>query len=69
MYPGVQARLGMQQAAVGMLLAVTAQLADASFVHPIAIAIGVGSFVLMACTRLDPTLVVLGAGLAGAALL
>ena len=60
---------GTKAAVVGMLLAVTGQLAGASFVHPVAIAIGAGSFALLACTRLDPTLVVVAAGLAGAALL
>ncbi len=60
---------GTKAAVVGLLLAVTGQLAAASFVHPAAIAIGAASFALMAFTKLDPTLVVVGAGLAGAALL
>lgn len=60
---------GTKAAVVGMLLAVMLQLAGASFVHPLPIAIGAGSFALMACTRLDPTLVVLAAGVAGAVFL
>ncbi|HET8538494.1 MAG TPA: chromate transporter [Anaeromyxobacter sp.] len=60
---------GMKPAVVGMLLAVALQLAEVSFVHPAAIAIGLGSLALMTCTRLDPTLVVLIAGVAGAVLL
>ncbi len=60
---------GTKAAVIGMLLAVTAQLADAAFVRPAGIAIGVGAFALLACTRLDPTLVVLAAGVAGAAFL
>ncbi len=60
---------GTKAAVVGMLLAVALQLAGAAFVHPAAIAIGAASFALMACTRLDPTLVVVAAGVAGAALL
>jgi chromate transporter len=60
---------GSKAAVVGLLLAVMLQLAGASFGHPLTIAIGAGSFALMACTRLDPTLVVLAAGLAGAVFL
>ncbi len=60
---------GTKAAVVGMLLAVMLQLGAASLVHPAAIAIGVASLVLMVCTRVDPTLVVVGAGVAGAALL
>lgn len=60
---------GMKPAVAGMLLAVTVQLGEASLVHPVALCIGAGTFVLMALTRLDPTLVVVAAGLAGAALL
>ncbi len=60
---------GTTAAVVGMLVAVAAQLADASFVHPLAIAIAGASFALMAATRLDPTLVVLAAGVVGAVFL
>jgi chromate transporter len=60
---------GTKAAVVGMLLAVMLQLADASFVHPLTIAIGAGSFALMAATRLDPTLVVAAAGVVGAVFL
>ncbi len=65
--PAVAAVLrGTKAAVVGMLLAVTLQLADASFAHPLTIAIGAGSFAIMALTRVDPTLVVAAAGVAGA---
>jgi chromate transporter len=60
---------GTKAAVVGMLLAVMLQLADASFAHPLPIAIGAGAFALMASTRLDPTLVVVAAGVAGAVFL
>jgi len=60
---------GMKPAIVGMLLAVTLQLAGASLVHPLAIGIGAASFALMACTRLDPALLVVTAGVAGAVFL
>ncbi len=60
---------GIKPAVVGMLLAVGLNLAGASLGHPLTIAIGVASFAVMAFTRIDPTFVVLGAGLLGAGLL
>jgi chromate transporter len=60
---------GTAAAVVGMLLAVMLRLAAASFVHPAEIAIGAAALALTACTRADPTLVVVGAGVAGAVLL
>lgn len=68
--PVAAALRGLKPAVAGMLLAVTVQLAGASLVHhPIAAGLGVASFVVMAFTKLDPTLVVVAAGLVGAALL
>ena len=60
---------GIKPVVVGMLLAVCVNLGTASFVSPIPVAIGVASFALMMLTKADPTLVVLGAGVAGAVLL
>jgi chromate transporter len=60
---------GVKPAVVGMLAAVGVSLAGTSLGHPVAAAIGIGSFAVMAFTRLDPTLVVIGAGVLGAALL
>jgi chromate transporter len=59
---------GVKPVVVGMLLAVCVNLAASSFVSPIPIAIGVVCFALMTLTKADPTLVVLGAGVAGAVL-
>lgn len=60
---------GMTAAVVGMLLAVSLQLAWVALVHPVAVAIGAGTFALMTLTKVDPTLVVLAAGLVGAVFL
>ncbi len=65
--PGVAAVVrGTKAAVVGMLLAVTLQLAGASFLDPATIAMGLAAFALLACTRIDPTLVVVAAGVGGA---
>jgi chromate transporter len=60
---------GMRPAVVGMLLAVSLQLAEVSLVHPVAVAVAAVSFAAMAFTNLDPTVVVVAAGVAGAAFL
>lgn len=60
---------GIKPVVVGMLLAVCLNLGAVSLVSPIAIAICVASFALMTLTKIDPTLVVLTAGVAGALLL
>ncbi len=59
---------GIKPAVVGMLLAVCVSLGTASLVDPVTVAICVTSFALVALTKIDPTLVVLAAGLAGALL-
>jgi chromate transporter len=60
---------GIKPVVVGMLLAVCLNLGAASLVSPIAIAICATSFALMAFTKIDPSLLVLAAGVAGATLL
>jgi chromate transporter len=60
---------GVTPAVVGMLLAVTLDLSRTSLVAPLPTALAAGSFALMAFTRIDPTVVVVAAGLAGAAFL
>ena len=60
---------GLKPAIVGMLLAVTVQLGGASLGRPVTVVIAAASFAVMALTKLDPTLVVVAAGVAGAALL
>lgn len=58
---------GIKPAVVGMLVAVGASLAGTSLGVPIGAAIAVGSFAVAAFTRVDPTFVVIAAGLLGAA--
>jgi len=60
---------GVQPAVVGMLLAVCVDLAGTTLRGPLALAIGIGSFAAMAFTRIDPTFVVVAAGVVGAAFL
>jgi hypothetical protein len=52
-----------------MLLAVTLDLARTSLGAPLPVVLAGASFALMAFTRIDPTVVVVAAGLAGAAFL
>jgi chromate transporter len=60
---------GVKPAVVGMVAAVGVSLAASSLGHPVAAAIAMGSFAALAFTRLDPTLVVIAAGVLGAAFL
>lgn len=60
---------GIKPVVVGMLLAVCLNLGKTSLVSPIPVAICLGTFALMALTKIDPTLIVLAAGVAGATLL
>ncbi len=57
---------GIKPAVIGMLAAVAVKLGGTSLVDPAAVGIGVGGFALMAFTKVDPTLVIIGAGVAGA---
>jgi chromate transporter len=57
--------MGIKPAVVGMLLAVAVTLGRESFVSWPAAALGAASFGLMAFTKVDPTFVILGAGVAG----
>lgn len=60
---------GMKPAVVGILLAVAVQLAGIAIVDRVTLGLAAGSFAVVACTRIDPTLVVAVAAAAGAALL
>ncbi|PIP42970.1 MAG: chromate transporter [Deltaproteobacteria bacterium CG_4_10_14_3_um_filter_60_8] len=60
---------GIKPAVVGMLAAVAIKLGGTSLIDPATVAIAIGSFALMAFTKVDPTLVILGSGAAGALLL
>lgn len=57
---------GIKPAVVGMLAAVAIKLGGTSLINNTTALIGVASFSLMAFTKLDPTLIIIGAGAAGA---
>ena len=57
---------GIKPVVVGMLAAVALQLGGTSAASLPALAIVAGSFLLMLFTAVDPTFVILGAGIAGA---
>ncbi len=59
---------GIKPAVVGMLLAVCLNLGAASLASPVTVAICMTGFALMTFTKIDPTLVILAAGVAGALL-
>jgi chromate transporter len=58
---------GVKPAVVGMLVAVGVSLAGTSLDVPLAAAIGLASFAAAAFTRVDPTFVIVAAGVLGAA--
>jgi len=60
---------GIEPAVIGMLLAVCLNLGATSLVGPIPVAICLVSFAVMTLTKINPTLLVLGAGVAGAVFL
>lgn len=60
---------GIKPAVVGLLAAVAIKLGGTSLVDPATASIAVGCFALMAFTKIDPTIVILGSGVAGAFLL
>ena len=60
---------GLKPAVVGMLAAVAIKLGGTSMVDATTVSIAAGSFALMAFTRVDPTVVILGSGVAGYILL
>ena len=60
---------GIKPAVVGMLAAVAIKLGGTSMVDATTVSIAAGSFALMAFTRVDPTVVILGSGVAGYILL
>jgi len=60
---------GIKPAVVGMLASVALTLGKASMVDPETIMIGLACFCLTSFTKVDPTLVIIGAGAAGAVFL
>jgi chromate transporter len=57
---------GIRPAVIGLLAAVAISLGNASLIDPITFGIAIGSFVVIAFTKIDPTFVIIGAGVIGA---
>ena len=57
---------GIRPAVIGLLAAVAISLGNASLVDPITFGIAIISFIVIAFTKIDPTFVIIGAGVAGA---
>jgi len=60
---------GIRPAVIGLLAAVAISLGNASLVDPITFGIAIISFIVIAFTKIDPTFVIIGAGVIGALLL
>jgi chromate transporter len=57
---------GIKPAVIGLLAAVAISLGNASLVDPITFGIAIISFAVIAFTKIDPTFVIIGAGIVGA---
>jgi chromate transporter len=57
---------GIRPAVIGLLLAVAISLGKTSLVDPITFGIAITSFIVVAFTKIDPTFVIIGAGVVGA---
>jgi len=57
---------GIRPAVIGLLAAVAISLGKVSLVDPFTSGIAILSFVVIAFTKIDPTFVIIGAGIAGA---
>jgi chromate transporter len=57
---------GIKAAVVGLLAAVAISLGASSVVDPVTLAIALCSFAVIAFTEIDPSLVIIGAGIIGA---
>jgi chromate transporter len=56
---------GIRPAVIGLLAAVAISLGNASLVDPVTFGIAIISFVLISFSKIDPTFVIIGAGIAG----
>lgn len=57
---------GIRPAVIGLLAAVAISLGNTSLVDPITFGIAIISFIVIAFTKIDPTFVIIGAGVIGA---
>ncbi|MEW6419754.1 MAG: chromate transporter [Nitrospirota bacterium] len=57
---------GIRPAVIGLLAAIAIPLGNASIVNPLTFGIAIVSFAVIAFTKVDPTFVIIGAGVIGA---
>lgn len=57
---------GIKPAVIGLLAAVAISLGNTSLVNPVTFGIAIISFAVIAFTKVDPTFVIIGAGVLGA---
>jgi chromate transporter len=57
---------GIKPAVVGLLAAVLIFLSNGSVINPVTKGIAVASFALLTFTKLDPSIIIVGAGILGA---
>ncbi len=57
---------GIKPAVIGLLAAVAISLGNTSLVNPLTFGIAIISFAVIAFTKIDPTFVIIGAGIVGA---
>jgi chromate transporter len=57
---------GIKPAVIGLLAAVAISLGNTSLVNPLTFGIAIISFAVIAFTKIDPTFVIIGAGVVGA---
>jgi chromate transporter len=57
---------GIRPAVIGLLAAIAIPLGNASIVDPLTFGIAIVSFAVIAFTKIDPTFVIIGAGVTGA---
>jgi chromate transporter len=57
---------GIKPAVIGLLAAVAISLGNTSLVNPLTFGIAIISFAVIAFTKIDPTFVIIGAGILGA---
>jgi chromate transporter len=57
---------GIKPAVIGLLAAIAIPLGNASIVNPLTFGIAIVSFAVIAFTKVDPTFVIIGAGVIGA---
>ncbi len=60
---------GIKPAVIGLLAAVSISLGNTALVDPLTFGIAIGTFAVVSFTKIDPSVVIIGAGILGAVLL